>query len=106
VGRGYAHLVATGAAPWRALAAGEEIEAHEFHHASLENAAPELVYAWRVTRGHGVDGERDGIVLGNLLASFCHLRGAGPRGWARALVEAARRRAARRPDALIEEGAA
>jgi cobyrinic acid a,c-diamide synthase len=106
VGRGYAHLVATGAAPWRAIAAGEEIEAHEFHHASLENAAPELAYAWRVTRGHGVDGERDGIVLGNLLASFCHMRGAGPRGWARALVEFARGRAERRPSALIEEGTA
>jgi cobyrinic acid a,c-diamide synthase len=59
-----------------------------------------------VTRGHGVDGERDGVVLGNLLASFCHLRGAGPRGWARALVEAARRRTAQRAGALIEEGTA
>jgi phage terminase large subunit-like protein len=34
------------------------------------------------------------------------MRGAGPRGWARALVEAARRRTAQRAGALIEEGTA
>ena len=103
VGRGYAHLVATGHAPWGALEAGEEFHAHEFHHASLENLSPGIDYAYRVTRGHGVDGERDGIVQGNLLASFCHLRGAGARGWARALVDRARgHRASTRTNGLAK----
>ncbi|MGE5129769.1 MAG: cobyrinate a,c-diamide synthase [Sphingomonadaceae bacterium] len=91
VGRGYARLAGTGEASWLPGAPGEEIAAHEFHYASLENLPQGLRYAWRVMRGYGVDGARDGIVRGNLLASFCHLRGAGERGWVRPFVEFARR---------------
>ncbi|HUJ85403.1 MAG TPA: cobyrinate a,c-diamide synthase [Burkholderiales bacterium] len=93
VGRGYARLEGTPEAAW--LPGGEgEIAAHEFHYASLENLAPGLRYAYRVARGHGVDGARDGIVHRNVLASFCHLRGAGERGWVAPFVEFARRRSA------------
>jgi cobyrinic acid a,c-diamide synthase len=93
VGRGYARLEGTKDASW--LPGGEgEIAAHEFHYASLENLPPGLRYAYRVARGHGVDGARDGIVHRNVLASFCHLRGAGERGWVTPFVEFARRRAA------------
>ena len=81
VGRGYARLESTPEASWLPAGSGE-IAAHEFHYASLENLAPGLRYAYRVARGHGVDGVRDGIVHRNVLASFCHLRGAGARGWA------------------------
>ncbi len=90
VGRGYAKLVATEAGGW--WPAGTELAAHEFHYSSLENLPPEVDYAFQVARGYGVNGASDGIVLGNVLASYCHLRGAGPSGWARALVQRARRR--------------
>jgi cobyrinic acid a,c-diamide synthase len=93
VGRGYARLEGTPEASWLPGGAGE-IAAHEFHYASLENLPPGLRYAYRVARGHGVDGARDGIVHRNVLASFCHLRGAGERGWVAPFVEFARRRAA------------
>ena len=93
VGRGYTRLAAAGAGAWLDLRPDQEIAAHEFHYSSLENLPEGLEFAFRVTRGHGVDGRRDGIVIGNLLATYCHLRGAGKRGWARALVGAARRRA-------------
>jgi cobyrinic acid a,c-diamide synthase len=93
VGRGYARLEGTPEASWLPGGSGE-IAAHEFHYASLENLPPGLRYAWRVTRGHGVDGARDGIVHRNVLASFCHLRGAGERGWVAPFVEFARGRAA------------
>jgi cobyrinic acid a,c-diamide synthase len=93
VGRGYARLVGTPEAGWLPGAPGEEIAAHEFHYASLENLPQGLRYAWRVTRGYGVDGAHDGIVRGKVLASFCHLRGAGERGWVRPFVEFARRQA-------------
>ena len=93
VGRGYARLEGTMDASW--LPGGEgEIAAHEFHYASLENLPSGLRYAYRVARGHGVDGARDGIVHRNVLASFCHLRGAGERGWVAPFVGFARRRAA------------
>lgn len=88
VGRGYASLVTTRSAPW--WPAGTAIAAHEFHYSSLEGLPGDLDYAFRVERGYGVDGARDGIVVHNVLASYCHLRGAGPNGWARLLVQSAR----------------
>ena len=93
VGRGYARLEGTAQASWLPAGSGEGIAAHEFHYASLENLPAELRYAYRVARGHGVDGARDGIVQGNVLASFCHLRGAGARGWVRPFLEFARQQA-------------
>jgi cobyrinic acid a,c-diamide synthase len=33
-------------------------------------------------RGHGIDGQHDGIVQGNLLAGFCHLRDVEGDRWA------------------------
>jgi len=94
VGRGYARLEGTPEAGWLPARGGDGIPAHEFHYASLDNLPPELRYAYRVARGHGVDGARDGIVHRNVLASFCHLRGAGERGWVAPFVEFARRHAA------------
>ena len=91
VGRGYARLVGSGEAGWWPAGPQEGIPGHEFHYASLDNLAPELHYAWHVLRGHGVDGARDGIIRHNVLASFCHLRGAGEGGWVRPFVEFARR---------------
>ncbi|MBI4208015.1 MAG: cobyrinate a,c-diamide synthase [Betaproteobacteria bacterium] len=93
VGRGYARLVATAEVPWLPLRVGEEVAAHEFHYSGLEKIGPGLRYAFRVTRGYGIDGARDGIAYRNVLASYCHLRGAGPAGWARPFVEFAARRA-------------
>jgi len=99
VGRGYARLVASGPAAWLDVRADEEVAAHEFHYSSLEALPRGIEFAFRVTRGHGVDGAHDGIVIGNLLATYCHLRGAGERGWVRALVGAARRRVSERAGA-------
>jgi cobyrinic acid a,c-diamide synthase len=77
-GRGYAVLEETGAGPWplpqSKTGVPARFPAHEFHYASLENLPRGVNYAWRVARGHGLDGQHDGIVLGNLLAGFCHLR--------------------------------
>jgi cobyrinic acid a,c-diamide synthase len=42
---------------------------------------PEPVYAYRVLRGHGVDGHHDGIVYRNLLASYSHLRHTRSNPW-------------------------
>jgi cobyrinic acid a,c-diamide synthase len=79
VGRGYASLSESDDGLWPAHSA--EIPAHEFHYSHLENIDPGLIYAYRVQRGHGVDGLHDGIVYKNMLASYCHRRGSGSRGW-------------------------
>jgi len=87
VGRGYVVLEETAAFPWPNPAPGRQVHAHEFHYASLENLAPDVKFAYAVKRGHGVDGERDGIVAGNLLASFSHLRSTRDANWAARFVE-------------------
>jgi cobyrinic acid a,c-diamide synthase len=79
VGRGYALLEETAQAPWRHF--GEPLPAHEFHYSHLENMPPGLNYAYRVLRGHGIDGSQDGFVYKNLLAAYCHRRGSGEAGW-------------------------
>lgn len=85
VGRGYASLVETDAAPWPAQV--QPIPAHEFHYSRLENLPADLTCAYRVARGQGLDGERDGFVQHDLLASYCHRRGSGPQGWIVPFIE-------------------
>jgi len=86
-GRGFAALKATGKAPWTS----GEFTAHEFHYASLEGLPDDLDYAYEVTRGHGIDGRHDGIVIKNMLANFCHLRHTESCTWAANFVKFVRR---------------
>jgi cobyrinic acid a,c-diamide synthase len=86
VGRGYVRLRETGLAPWNLEkdkeAIGEtEICAHEFHYSDMENLSPDTKFAYSVTRGHGLDGQYDGVVYRNLLASYTHLRATQNFNW-------------------------
>jgi cobyrinic acid a,c-diamide synthase len=90
-GRGLVVLEETDASPWQgretAGRTGLRIPAHEFHHAALEHLDPATRFAYRVIRGRGIDGQHDGIVKGNMLASFSHLRSTARSGcWARGFV--------------------
>jgi cobyrinic acid a,c-diamide synthase len=98
-GRGLVVLEETGASPWppaeRTTAGGAStrIPAHEFHHAALERLDPATRFAYRVIRGRGIDGRHDGIVRGNVLAGFCHLRSTERSGrWARRFIAFVRAR--------------
>ena len=94
-GRGYVVLEPTGDAPWAPEARGA-VHAHEFHHSALENmAGTDWRFAWRVRRGRGIDGERDGIVIGSLLASYSHLRDVQGCRWAERFVSYVRGRKGR-----------
>ena len=88
VGRGYAVLEETPNMPWPAQA--EPVPAHEFHYSHLENLPSALNYAYRVTRGHGMEAGWDGFVYKHLLASYCHRRGSGPQGWISPFLDQAR----------------
>ena len=72
VGRGYVRLAVSENHPW--LGGASVLPAHEFHYSSLAGLPADTRYAYRVERGYGVDGSRDGIVHKNLLASYTHLR--------------------------------
>lgn len=88
VGRGYVHLTEDMAHLWPGHDASvAQIKAHEFHYSSLENLPPDSQFAYYVTRGHGIDGERDGLMLHNLLASYTHLRSIGNCNWTSRFVE-------------------
>ena len=85
IGRGYVHLHETDAMPWPS--SGAVLRGHEFHHSSLENLDPSVAFAYRMRRGHGVDGTHDGVVIHNLLASYAHLRSTGGADWTRRCVD-------------------
>lgn len=88
VGRGYAELQENVAAD--ATMAQRTFPAHEFHYSHLENLPEGLDYAYRVLRGHGMDGQRDGYLHRNLIASYCHRRGSGEQGWIMPFLEKVR----------------
>lgn len=88
VGRGYVRLTPTQHGLWPHPTEDmlQEVLGHEFHYSSIENLDPGIAFAYRVTRGHGVDGKHDGIVYRNVLASYTHLRNVNPAGWAARFV--------------------
>jgi len=92
IGRGYVHLREDHEHPWpRPNSTARQIKAHEFHYSSLENLPPDSRFAYHVERGYGIDGNRDGLVLHNLLASYTHLRTIGSCYWATRFVSFIRR---------------
>jgi len=84
-GRGYTRHRPTASHPWGEAA--QEIRAHEFHYARLENLPEELIYSRDITRGAGITGAKDGLVIYNLLAGFCHLRNTPSNPWVARFVE-------------------
>ena len=90
-GRGYVRLRETAAMPWAGPGPDGEIAAHEFHYSALENISGPLTFAYDVVRGTGVDGEHDGIVINNLLASYTHMRDTGQHHWAGRFVDFVKR---------------
>jgi cobyrinic acid a,c-diamide synthase len=80
-GRGYVSLRETGKGPWPLKGKGE-IPAHEFHYSSLKNLEGNFNFAYEMLRGHGIDGEHDGLVYKNLLAGYAHLQDVEANPWA------------------------
>jgi cobyrinic acid a,c-diamide synthase len=105
VGRGYVRLAETGAGPWAGEAPAEDIRAHEFHYSSLENLPDDLIYAYEVLRGHGIDGQHDGIVYRNLLASYTHLRSTRRFSWVSRFMALVHMRKATQPASSAQAAA-
>lgn len=94
-GHGYITLRVVGGNPY--FPAGTAVRGHEFHHSRVVNLESGKVgFAFRVTRGYGIDGTRDGMVYKNVLACYTHLHALSCPGWAEKLVAAGCRGARRR----------
>jgi cobyrinic acid a,c-diamide synthase len=98
-GRGYVRLRETARFPWPAGpaetgSAPREIRAHEFHHSAILEPDPDWHYAYDVVRGTGIDGRHDGVVQGNVLACYSHLRDINT-GWVNRFLALVRRCSAR-----------
>ena len=90
-GHGYVELETVKDNPFYRV--GEVLRGHEFHYTLLRSVIAEHVtFAFRVRRGHGYDGRRDGLTYRNVLALYTHVHALGTVGWAESVVEAARTR--------------
>ena len=83
--QGHGYVLARVVAENPIFPTGLTIRGHEFHHSGplIESEIP-CVY--RIERGHGIDGKRDGVVYNNMLASYMHLHALGTTEWAEGFV--------------------
>lgn len=87
-GHGYTILEVTRQNPYYPV--GEILKGHEFHYSRpLFNDSEEIKSVFKVQRGRGLDGERDGLCKKNLLATYTHLHAGGNLLWGKCLFKAA-----------------
>jgi cobyrinic acid a,c-diamide synthase len=77
-GHGYVEVEAQPGNPY--FQPGSILKGHEFHHSRLL-WSEEPIFGYRMKRGHGVNGEYDGIVYKNLFAAYTHLHVAAVPEW-------------------------
>jgi cobyrinic acid a,c-diamide synthase len=86
-GHGYVEARVDVANPF--LPEGAVIRGHEFHYSRVQAGAPPANTVLRLDRGVGTGGKRDGVLVGNVVATYTHLHALGTPEWAPALVRAA-----------------
>ncbi len=106
-GHGYIRVEVT--APNSFYPHGTILTGHEFHYSYVTGLeGNDLRYAFRVLRGHGIDGAVDGICVKNVLATYVHVHALGEPLWADGLLRKAAEfragRAARCRESLVQTG--
>lgn len=72
---------------------GTVLKGHEFHYSkAVIKDEKDVRFAFRVKRGFGVDGRRDGFLRKNVLATYTHIHAGGNRDWARQIFKVAQSR--------------
>ncbi len=88
-GHGYTVLEVARANPYFPL--GTILKGHEFHYSQMRpEPGPDAPMAFRVTRGTGIGGQREGLIYQNVLATYTHLHALGSPEWAAGIVRLAR----------------
>ncbi len=87
-GHGYTCVEVVGENPF--FECGTELRGHEFHYSrAVDWAGEERMLVFRMRRGVGIVGDRDGLIYRNVLATYTHLHALGTPAWAEALVRRA-----------------
>lgn len=87
IGRGYAKISAKQSHLWGdGIDNSDEIQCHEFHYSELEGDISAMEMAYEIKRGYGINGQGDGIMVHNTLATYCHQRHTENNPWVRRFV--------------------
>jgi len=88
LGHGYTVLDVNRTNPYYKV--GDSLKGHEFHYSkAVLTGREEVNFVFKMRRGFGVDGKRDGICKKNVLATYTHLHAAGEPRWAEGLIRTA-----------------
>jgi cobyrinic acid a,c-diamide synthase len=97
--QGHGYIRAEVVAPNPFYPLGTIVTGHEFHYSYVTGMdAGTAEYAFKVLRGHGMDGKRDGIRTSNVLGTYIHVHALGTPLWAQGLLAAASRYHSTRAD--------
>jgi len=84
-GHGYTTLAADAENPF--FPVGTTINGHEFRYGRILSRRQEETHtAFRVLKGTGLDGQREGLCRKNILAGFTHVHALGTPEWAKAMI--------------------
>lgn len=80
-GHGYTVLQVTDTNPFYEV--GKSLKGHEFHYSKAQlHPSDDTRTVFKVLRGEGIDGEKDGLCRKNVLATYTHIHAGGNPEWA------------------------
>jgi cobyrinic acid a,c-diamide synthase len=87
-GHGYTILEVKERNPFYSI--GEKLKGHEFHYSkAVLHPSDDTRTVFKVLRGEGIDGQKDGLCRKNVLATYTHIHAGGNQEWARRLMNVA-----------------
>ncbi len=87
-GHGYTILEVADKNPYYPV--GEVLKGHEFHYSkAVIHPSDDTRAVFKVLRGEGIDGKKDGFCRKNVLATYTHIHAGGNRDWAGRLLKVA-----------------
>ncbi|GAB6179280.1 hydrogenobyrinic acid a,c-diamide synthase (glutamine-hydrolyzing) [Desulfotomaculum defluvii] len=88
-GHGYMHLEVLPGTPY--YTTGKVVKGHEFHNSKvIDLETTGCDFAFKVLRGHGINGQYDGVRYKNVLALYNHIHAVAETDWAHYFVKLAK----------------
>jgi cobyrinic acid a,c-diamide synthase len=88
--QGHGYMTVEVAVPNPFFPVGSVFRGHEFHYSYIQSEkVSSSSYAFKVIRGHGINGAYDGIFRNNALGTYLHLHALGAQEWASHILKRA-----------------